>query len=217
MNKFTNYAAMISNMDQISNQISNIIANMDDSSKEGMHWWSILDLEPKNDIFFFDSFGLDGLKHFIVQEDQKIVEKLLFGTEKMTKTDTEITLCKIQFNLNACKNLSKVELDSLSDTATNVFRFLQAFGIKLKLCNFVNIWMVEDRVQDLDSSTCGIFHLYFYDNLFNPDENSKIQGNTKLSKKTVETLLNELFTLDDQNENNKKMLAYADSIGVKIT
>ena len=77
--------------------------------------------------------------------------------------------------------------------------------------------MVEDRVQDLDSSTCGIFHLYFYDNLFNPDENSKIQGNTKLSKKTVETLLNELFTLDDQNENDKKMLAYADSIGVKIT
>ena len=54
MNKFINRAAMISNMDQISNQISNIIANMDDSSKEGMHWWSILDLEPKNDIFFFD-------------------------------------------------------------------------------------------------------------------------------------------------------------------
>ena len=217
MNKFINYAVMTSNMDQISNQISNIIANMDDSSKEGMHWWSILDLEPKNDIFFFDSFVLDGLKHFIVQEDHKIVEKLLFGTEKMTKTDNEITLCKIQFNLNACKNLSKVELDSLSDTATNVFHFIQAFGIKLKLCNFVKIWMVEDRVQDLDSSTCGIFQLYFYDNLFNPDENSKIQGNTKLSKKTVETLLNELFTLDDQNENEKKMLAYADSIGVKIT
>ena len=136
----------------------------------------------------------------------------------MTRTDNKITLCKIQFNLNACKNLSKVELDSLSDTATNFSHFIQAFDIKLKLCNFVNIWMVEDTVQDLDSSTCGIFQLYFYDNLFNPDKNSKIQrGDTKLNKKTVETLLNELFILDDQNENEKKMLGYADSIGVKIT
>ena len=59
--------------------------------------------------------------------------------------------------------------------------------------------MVENRVQDLDSSTCGIFQLYFHDNLFNPDENSKIQGNTKLNKKTVETLLNELFILDDHD------------------
>ena len=117
---------------------------------------------------------------------------MLFGTEKMTRTDNKITLCKIQFNLNACKNLSKVELDSLSDTATNFFHFIQAFGIKFKLRNFVNIWMVEDRVQELDSSTCGIFRLYFYDNLFNPDENSKIQGNAKPNKKTVQTVLKEL-------------------------
>ena len=103
----------------------------------------------------------------------------------MTRTDSKITLCKIQFNLNACKKLSKVELDSLSDTATNIFQFVQAFGIKLKLRNFVDIWMVEDRLQDLDSSTCSIFQLYFYDNLFNPDKNSKIQENTRLNKKIV--------------------------------
>ena len=135
----------------------------------------------------------------------------------MTRTDNKITLCEIQSNLNACKNLSKVELDSLSDTATNFFHFIQAFGIKLKLRNFVNIWTVEDRLQDLDSRACGIFQLYFHDNLFNPDENSKIQGNTKLTKKTVETLLNELFTLDNQDKNEKKMLEYANEIGVTIT
>ena len=61
------------------------------------------------------------------------------------------------------------------------------------------------------------FRYYLYDNLFNPNENSKIQGNTKLNKKTVETLLNELFTLDNQDENEKKMLEYAGSIGVTIT
>ena len=145
-----------------------------------------------------------------------MIEKILFGTEKMTRTDNKITLCKIQFNPNACKNLSEKELDFLSDTTTNCFHFIQAFGNKLKLRNFVNIWMVEDRVQDLDSSTCGIFQLYFYDNLFNPYEKSKIQGSTKLNKKTVKTLLNELFVLDNQDENEQKMLEYADDTGVTI-
>ena len=60
------------------------------------------------------------------------------------------------------------------------------------------------------------FRYYLYDNLFNPHENSKIQGKTKLNKKTVETLLNKLFALDDQDTNEQKMLEYADSIGVKF-
>ena len=152
-----------------------IIANRDSSDKDGVHWWSILDIGPRNDIFFFDSFGLDGLKHFIIQDDKKIVDKILIGIEQMDKTDQKITLCKIKFNLGACKQLSKEEIDSLSDTARDFFYFVQAFGIKLKLRSFVNIWMVEDRIQDFDSATCGIFQLYFYENLFNPNKNSKIQ------------------------------------------
>ena len=69
--------------------------------------------------------------------------------------------------------------------------------------------MVEDRIQDLDSARCRIFQLYFYDNLFNPDEKSRIQGETKLNKKTVEMLLNELFSLDDK-ENEIKMEEFAE-------
>ena len=76
--------------------------------------------------------------------------------------------------------------------------------------------MVEDRIQDLDSATCGIFQLYFYENLFNLDENSKVQKETKLKKTTVETLFNELFSLDDK-ENEIKMEEYADKLGVKIS
>ena len=75
--------------------------------------------------------------------------------------------------------------------------------------------MVEDRLQDLDSATCSIFQIYFYQNLFNPKENRKIQGETKLNKKTVETILNELFSLDDK-ENEIKMEEYANHLGVKI-
>ena len=85
----------------------------------------------------------------------------------------------------------------MRDTGSNFFHFIQAFGNKLNLHNFVNIWMVEDRVHNLDSVTYGIFQLYFHDNLFNPNENSKIQDKTTLNKKTRETLLNELFVLSN--------------------
>ena len=126
MNKFIDHASMISSK----GKYPFIIANNDSSEKTGVHWWSILDIEPKTDIFFFDSFGLDGLKHLIVQDHKPIVEQILLGVEKMTRTDNKITLCKIRFNLGACKTLSKDEIVSLSDTARNFFRFVQAFGIK---------------------------------------------------------------------------------------
>ena len=61
--------------------------------------------------------------------------------------------------------------------------------------------MVEDRVQDLNSVTFGVFQIYFYDNLFTPNKNSKIQDKKRLNKRTIETLLNELFVFDVQDTN----------------
>ena len=102
----------------------------------------------------------------------------------MTRLENKITLFNIPFNFNPCKTLSKNELDALSDTASSFFHFIQAFGNELKLRNFVNISMVEDRVQNLDSVSFGIFQVYFYDNLFNPNENSKIQDNRNFTERT---------------------------------
>ena len=120
------------------------------------------------------------------------------GIDKIDRSDNKITLCKIKFNLGACKQLTEDEILPLSNTARNFFYFIQAFRNKLKLRSFLNIWMVEDKLQDLDSSTCGIFQIFFYENLFIPPAESKIQGETKLNKKAVEMLLNEIFTLDDK-------------------
>ena len=95
--------------------------------------------------------------------------------------------------------------------------FVQSFGNKLKLRDFVNIWMVEGRVQDLDSVTCGIFQIYFYDNLLNPDQNSKIQNKKRLNRKTIEVLLNELFVLDEQQQNEATITEYANEHDITIT
>ena len=135
----------------------------------------------------------------------------------MTRTDSKITLCNIRFNLSAYKKLSKRELDGLSDAANDLFRLVLAFGNKLKLRNFVNIWMVEDRVQNLNIATCGIFQLYFYDNLFNANENSKIDDQAKLNKRTTEILLNEIFVLDDQDKKEETIRQYAQNVGISVT
>ena len=146
-------------------------------------------------------FCLDGKKHFIIQDDKKIIEKILFDIERMTSTGNKTALVNIRFNLNACKNLSKKELDALSGAATNFFHSIQVFGNKVILHEFVNIWMAEDRVQDLDSVTCSIFQIYFYENIFNPDESHIIQNKRRVNKRTIGTLLNEPFVPDDQDKN----------------
>ena len=135
MNKFINHAAMIGD----SGKYPFIIANTDSADKPGQHWQSILDIEPQTDIFFFDSYGIEGLKHFIIQDDRPIVDKILTGIEKIDKTDNKITLCKVKFNLSACKNLTENEINYLRETARDFFYFIQAFGTKLKLRGYVNI------------------------------------------------------------------------------
>lgn len=61
--------------------------------------------------------------------------------------------------------------------------------------------MVEDSIQMPDTMTCGLFKIYFCENVFNQNEKGKTQKNKKLTKKAIETLLNELLILD--KEKNK--------------
>ena len=65
----------------------------------------------------------------------------------------------------------------------------------------MNILILENNVEDLLGSTCGLFQLYFYKNLFDPDEKSKILDHENLNKKTLETIIIEIFSTDiDENE-----------------
>ena len=120
--------------------------------------------EPKTDRFFFDSFGIEGLKNLIKQDNKKIIDKILNGIEKMTRTDkklTLVTLVNITFSMDVYKNLNKNELNSLRDTALDLFDFVQSFRSKLKIRGFVNLWLVEDQIQDLETVTSEIFQIYF--------------------------------------------------------
>ena len=58
------------------------IFNTDKENEPSVHWWSFVDIHPKNNLFLFDSFGLEGFKLFIVDNDQQIINELLYNFKK---------------------------------------------------------------------------------------------------------------------------------------
>ena len=68
----------------------------------------------------------------------------------------------------------------------------------------MNIVILENNLQELSSSTCGIFQLYFYKNFFDPSIQSLILQHKNLNTETVKTLLNEIFTSKAQ-ENERSI------------
>ena len=70
----------------------------------------------------------------------------------------------------------------------------------------MNLLILENTIQELTSVTCGQFQLYFYKNLFDPDDQSKILNHQKLTKNTLETRINEIFSTDvNENEYHIKI------------
>ena len=59
----------------------------------------------------------------------------------------------------------------------------------------MNVLILENSVQDLISPNCGEFQLYFYKNLFDPDEKSKILNHQTLNESTLETIIMKFFQL----------------------
>ena len=45
------------------------------SNLPGTHWWSILNIYPKKQLFLFDSYGFLGFTVFIEQDDGDIINK----------------------------------------------------------------------------------------------------------------------------------------------
>ena len=173
-----------------------MIMNTDRSNKEGEHWWSLLEISSKQQIFF-DSFGFVGLKEFIIDNDKQIIDQFFYGLEKIDKKDNIINLTYVHFDNESYKNVNK---DSLTPTARDFFHSLSQFS-KVHNENAMDVFMVDDQLQNIKSDTCGLFQLYFYMNLFLPKESSKIVGNRTLNLRTIKNLLNEIFSKDiSQNE-----------------
>ena len=74
------------------------IFNTDKENEPGVHWWSFIDIYPKSNLFLLDSFGIEGFKLFIVNNDQDIINKLLYNFKKWkNKSKQKLKLCTMKF------------------------------------------------------------------------------------------------------------------------
>ena len=91
---------------------------------------------------------------------------------------------------------------------TQIFRKRKINRYGTKLFSLINrickIKKKEHPIQEITASTCGIFQIYFYKNLFDPEEKSSIIKDEFLTKKTIENLINEIFSSNPE-ENEKEM------------
>ena len=55
------------------------IFNTDKHNKPVMHFWSFMDIHPKRNLLLL---GLDGFKFFIVDNDEAIIDELLYNFKK---------------------------------------------------------------------------------------------------------------------------------------
>ena len=179
------------------------IFNTGKHNKPGTHWWSFMDIHPPKNLLLFDSLGLEGFKFFTVDNDENIIDELLYNFKKckVSLVNQKLTLCTMKFSINVSEKLPHTKKEQLTDTAQTFFHLLAQF-VKLKRTNDMNILIVEHPVQELTSSTCGLFQLYFYKNIFDPEEKSKIINHGTLNKRMIEAILNEVLTTD-ANENEQ--------------
>ena len=177
------------------------IFNTDKENEPGVDWWTFMDIHPKNNLFLFDSFGVEGFKLFTVNTDQKIINELFYNFRKCeSKSNQKLQLCTMKFCVETWQKMPQKANDQLTDTAQNFFHLLEQFP-KLKKTHCMNLLILENDIQDLICPNCREFQLYFYKNLFDPDERSKIQSHQTLNKSTLETIINEIFSTDvDENE-----------------
>ena len=90
----------------------------------------------------------------------------------------------------------------LTDTAKDLFHLLSTFS-KYHNVKEMTLYAVDDQLKETTSDTCGMFQLYFYKILFDPLEDSQIIEHEKLTKQTIEKILNEIFSRDKASNEEK--------------
>ena len=210
INRFISYHSIIKDRSKV--RYPFIIMNTDRSDRAGTHWWSFLDLHPKKEIFLFDSFGFEGFKKFIIDNDKRVLNKVLFGLNKFEKSDRKITLISVKFSMSECEKIKDTK--QLKTTTQDLLHLMYEFGKLHNIENEITVFSLDDQLQKIETDTCGIFQIYFYYNLFNSFSDSSIIKDKVLTKHTIEKLLNEIFSLN-QEQNEKVIEQFAQQNNIR--
>ena len=209
INKFIYYHSIIKNRSKVKYPF--IIMNTDRSDRVGTHWWSFLDLHLKKEIFLFDSFGFEGLKKFIIDNDKKLLNKVLFNLNNFKKSDRKITLISLNFSM---REYEKINDKQLKTATQDLLHLMYEFGKLHNIEDEITIFSLDDQLQKIETDTFLIFQIYFYYSLFNPFSDSSIIKDKVLTKHTIEKLLNEIFSLN-QEQNEKVINQFAQQNNIR--
>ena len=119
-----------------------------------------------------------------------------------------LSLASLKFSTDIYHKLKEREISKLTDTAKDFFDLLAEFTKVNNLSKEMTVLMPVNEIHEIYLDTCGLFQLYFYKNIFDPHENSKILNDEHLTKETIETLLNKIFSTN-KKENEHKATDFA--------
>ena len=157
INKFISYLSIIK--DRSKRKYPFIIMNTDRSDRAGTHWWSFLDIHPKKEIFLFDSFGFEGLKKFIIDNDKKLLNKVLFNLNKFEKSDRKITLISIKFSMREYEKIKDTK--QLKTTTQDLLHLMYEFGKLHNIEDEITVFCLDDQLQKIELTHAEYFKFTF--------------------------------------------------------
>ena len=118
-------------------------------------------IHPKKNLFLFDGLGIEGFKFFIVNNNQKIIDELLYDFKKCdSKSNQKMKLCPMKFCVETWQKMSHKVKDQLTDTAQIIFHLLEEFT-KLKKTECMNILILENNVESITGQAVVNFNYIF--------------------------------------------------------
>ena len=137
---------------------------------------------------------------------------MVFGLNKFEKSDRKITLISVKFSMSEYEKIKDTK--QLKTTTQDLLHLMYEFGKLHNIQNEITVFSLDDQLQKIETDTCGIFQIYFYYNLFNPFSDSSIIKDKVLTKHTIEKLLNEIFSLN-QEQNEKVIEQFAQQNNIR--
>ena len=141
ISKFISYHSIIKDRSKVKYPF--IIMNTDRSDRAGTHWWSFLDLHPKKEIFLFDSFGFEGLKKFIIDNDKKLLNKVLYNLNNFKKSYRKITLISLKFSMREYEKISDKQLKT---TTQDLLHLMYEFGKLHNIQDEITVFSLDDQL-----------------------------------------------------------------------
>ena len=90
-------------------------------------------------MFLFDSLGLDGFKVFAVNNQETVINELLYHFKRCkSKSNKRLSLCSMKFCVDTWQKMSQKTKSQLTETAQNLFHLMEQFA-KLKNSQCMNI------------------------------------------------------------------------------